>query len=191
MTYQEFLSLSSQQALQGVNPLTASILDVEMTAEALAPVIFQEVAQGYAADPNSWSLLRRTHTIAMVDGAGVLPDEVLTSCAVGAVIASPDDVTVLQNQAFVPNWNDFVSPRDNIQSLLTYWIIRGDDDLHILQAGEEYDPDDGFTGDIEYTGASVPEIPATFSDTLDVPSEVLSDLQNALSKALMGKLGAT
>jgi hypothetical protein len=173
-------------ALAGVDPNASPLLDIEMVAESLVPTIFQQVALSYVGNPQSESLLRRTHTIEMIDGVGTLPDEVLTSCKYGASIASPDDVTVAQTQTLVPNWQDFVQPRNNLQAQLNWWTVKGDDELYYLEPQEEYPG--AFTGDLEYTGASVPAIPASASAALDVPGEVLSDLQDALSKALMGQM---
>jgi hypothetical protein len=155
-------------------------------AESLVPTIFQQVALSYVGDPQAESLLRRTHTVAMTSGVGTLPDEALTSCKFGASIADPDDVTVAQTQTLVPFWSDFIQPRNGIQLQLNWWTVKGDDELNYLAPQEEYPG--SFTGDLEVTIASVPSIPSTSSATLDVPGEVLSDLQDALSKALMGEM---
>lgn len=164
-------------------------MDVEMVAETLVPTVFQAVALKYAADPETASLLRRTFAVTLTNGVGTLDDDVLTSCTWGASIANPSDVAMAQTQTLVPYFQDFIAPRDNIQNLLTYWIVKGDNALHVLLPGDVYDPNDGFDGNLEYTGASVPAIPASSGATLNVPSEVLSDLVNGLSLALRGKLG--
>jgi len=184
--YKTFIATSCEMALAGVDPNTSPLLDIEMVAESLVPTIFQQVALSYVGDPQAESLLRRTHTITMSGGTGTLPDEALTSCKYGASIASSTDVTVAQTQTLIPFWPDFIQPRNNLQLQLNYWTIKGDDALYYLAPQEEFPGT--FAGDLELTIASVPGIPALESATLDVPGEVLSDLQSALSKALMGQM---
>lgn len=186
MTYLEYIATSCEMALRGQDPNVSPLLDIEMVAESLVPTIFQQVALSYVGNPQAESLLRRTHTISMSGGTGTLPDEALSSCKYGASIADPDDVTVAQTQTLVPFWTDFIQPRNNLQLQLNYWTIKGDSALYYLAPQEEYPG--SFASDLELTIASVPEIPATSGATLDVPSEVLSDLQDALSKALMGEM---
>jgi hypothetical protein len=159
-------------------------------AESLVPTIFQQVCKGYGDSPQAYSLPVRTHTVTLANGVGTLPDEVLTVCKYGATIADPDDVAMAQTQTLVPFWNDFVQPRNNLQLQLTWWTIKGGTDFHLLQPQEEYDPASGFDGDIEYTSPSVVAIPASSGATLVAPDEIISDLQDALSKALMGQMKA-
>lgn len=181
MTYQEFIDAA---IFQSGTQLT------DAQAEALVPSVFQNVAMAYAANPHTQSLLRRTHTLSVVNGVATLPAEVLSAGKVGAVVSDPVDLTVAQNQAMVWFWNDFVAPRSGILSQIPQWIIRGDDEFHYLEANESYDPSSGFTGDLEIDISSVPEIPATAGATLDVPSEVLSDLIEALAVAIRNQAKA-
>jgi len=182
MDYKTFIATSCEMALAGADPNVSPLLDIEMVAESLVPTIFQQVALSYVGNPQAESLLRRTHTVTMTNGAGTLPEEALTSCKYGATIADPDDVTVAQTQTLVPQWVDFVQPRNNLQSQLSWWTIKSDNTLHYLAPLEEYPG--AFTGDLEITIASVPEIPATADADLNVPEEVLSDFQTALAQAL-------
>lgn len=191
MIYSELLDRAYFQALRGMDANTAPNLDDATTImEALVPSIFQAVAESYAADPRKQSLLRRTHTLTVTNGVATLPDEVLTSCLWNGSIADPNDVTVAQAQSFVAQFYDFIQPRDNWQIQLNWWNVKGDTEFHFLAANDEYDPNDGFDGDLDYTGPSVPEIPANASDTVNVPSEVASDLVESLANALRGAIAA-
>lgn len=184
-TLQGLIDQAYFQYLRGVDAAVAPNKDdATGIMEALLPTVFQDVAMRYAANPDKRSLLRRTHTIAMTNGVGTLPDEVLSAGKAGATISDPDDVTVAQSAAMVWYWNDFVAPRSGLLLQIPQWIIKGDDVLVYLEADEEYDSASGFTGDLDLTIASVPEIPATAATTLDVPNEVLSDLVAALADAL-------
>lgn len=175
MTFQEFID----QAV-----FMAGVQNADVQAESMVPSVFQDVAIRAAADPEKRSLLRRTHTVAMTNGVGTLPDEALTSCKYGASISDPADDSIAQVQTLVPEWPDFVQTRSGIQSELAWWIIKGDDQLFYVEPNASYDPASGFTGNIEITIASVPEIPATPGATLDVPGEILSDLLSAMALAL-------
>lgn len=189
MIYSEMLDVAYFQALRGLDAKAAPNLDDATTImEALVPSIFQSVAERYASDPRTQSLLRRTHTLSVSSGAATLPDEVLTSCLWNSSIDDPSDVTVAQAQSFVPQWYDFVQPRDNFQTQLNWYCVKGDSDFHFLEANEDYDPSAGFTGSLELTVPSVPEIPTLAAGTVDVPSEVASDLIEALANALRGTL---
>lgn len=189
MIFSEMLSVAYFQALRGMGAKAAPNLDDATTImEAMVPTVFQAVAESCAGDPDRQSLLRRTHTISMTNGVGVLPDEVLTSCMNNSSIADPDDISVGKFQSFVPQWVDFIGPRDNIQTQLNWFNVKGDSDLHYLAANEEYDPDNGFDGDLELTVPSVPETPTLATDTVDVPSEVASDLIAALADSLRREL---
>src|ERR1043165_3707515 len=188
MNYQTLIDLALQQALAGSDQLKSALLDADMTMESFVTNVFQNVALKFAADEEGRSLLRRTHSITLTNGVGVVPDEVLTQCKWGASIADPDDLTVAQLQSFVPYWSDFVQPRSGLQADIPWWTIKGDDDFHYLEAGEDYDPVDGFNGLIELTIATVPTVPASVTNTIDVPSEVLNDLITGLANAIRGLL---
>lgn len=174
-TYQEFIDKAI--FMSGVQCTDAQ-------AESMVPSVFQQVALNAAADPEKQSLLRRTHTVAMVNGVGTLPDEALTSCKFGASISDPADDSIAQVQSLVLQWPDFVQARTGIQAELAWWTVKGDDQLFYVEPNANYDPSTGFTGDLEITIASVPEIPLTAGTTLDVPSEILSDLLSAMAIAL-------
>ena len=178
-TYQEFLDAAIFQS---------GLQNVDAQAEALVPSVFQDVAMGYAGDPDKRNLLRRTHTLALVNGVADLPAEALSAGKAGAVVNDPTDVSVAQNASMVWYWNDFVAPRSGLLSQIPLWLVNDDDGLlntfHYLEANEEYDPSSGFTGSLEIMISSVPEIPATASTVLNAPSEVISDLITALAIAL-------
>lgn len=190
MTYLEFISVASQEALAGANALTSPLLDLEMTAESLVPIVFQTVALKAAADPNKRSLLRRAHTVAFTDGVGTLPADALSECLNGASLSSSTDVTVGQLSAYVPYKQDFIQPRDNAQAQLNWWHV-DDTSIFYLPAGEDFDPPaSSFTGNLSLLIASVPEIPAAADDDLVVSSEILSDLLEEMATMLRDKVFA-
>lgn len=186
MTYQSLIDLSLQQALAAGDQLQSALLDADMTMESLVGTVFQNVALQKAADEEGRSLLRRTHTLTLTNGVAVLPDTVLTQCKHGASIADPSNVLVAQAQSLVPYWQDFVQPRVGIFAQPAWWTIKGDDDFHYIEPNESYDPSSGFSGELELTIASVPEVPASASATVDVPAEVFSDLVTAFAAAIRG-----
>jgi hypothetical protein len=187
-TYQDLIDLAMQQALAGGDQLQSALLDADMTMESLVQTVFQTVARRLADDEEGRSLLRRTHSITLTNGVGVVPDEVLTQCKYGASIADSADDTVAQLQSLVPYWQDFVQPRSGLMAQIPWWTIKDDVALHYLEIGEDYDPTTGFNGPIELTIASVPVVPAANTDPLDVVAEVFSDLVTALATAIKGLL---
>lgn len=183
------LSVAYFQALRGGDAAKfPNLKDGTTILESLVPSIFQAVAESYASNPRKLSLLRRTHTLAVSNGVATLPDEALTSCLWNSSIADPDDLTVAQAQSFVQEWIDFIAPRDNWQIQLNTFTVKGDTDFHFLEANADYDPSSGLTGDLELTIPSVPAIPAAATDTVDAPSEVTSDIVEALANALRGSV---
>jgi len=179
MTFQEFIDAAIFQS--GTQATDAQ-------AESLVPTVFQNVAMEYAGDPEKRNILRRTHTLTLTNGVANLPDEALSAGKAGAVINDPTDVSVAQNASMVWYWNDFVAPRSGLLSQIPQWIINDDNGtlntFYYLEANATYDPSSGFTGSLEIMIPSVPTIPATASAALDVPSEALSDLIEALASAL-------
>src|ERR1041385_195647 len=192
-TYQTIIDLALQQALAGGDQLKSALLDADMTVESFVTNVFQNVALKFAADEEGRSLLRRTHSITLTNGVGVVPDEVLTQCKRGASIADPDDLTVAQLQSFVPYWSDFVQPRSGLQADIPWWTIKGSQEFFYIESGADYDPLSGFTGNLELTIATVPTVPALSTDDVDVPDELISDLLSGLSLAIRNivRIGAT
>lgn len=179
MTFQEFIDAAIFQS---------GLQNVDAQAEALVPTVFQNVATAYANDPERRNLLRRTHTLTLTNGVADLPAEALSAGKAGATISHATDTSVAQNAAMVSYWNDFVAPRSGLLLQIPQWFIDDDDGLlnqfYYLEADEEYDPASGYTGSLVIRIASVPEIPATAGATLNAPSEVISDLINALALEL-------
>jgi hypothetical protein len=183
--YKTFLSLASQQALAGANPLTSPLLDIEMTAETLVPDVFQSVSLSYAADAQKASLLSRDHTITLTDGSGTIPDTVLTQCKFNSTAYLESDTAATQ-ASLVRTWLDFVTPSTTDRLLARYHIK--DQTIYWIEANAAFESGVGIDGDIVLNIPSTPEIPATEDDDLVVADEVLSDLITSLAQRLRGVL---
>jgi hypothetical protein len=186
MTYQELCERILLEAQRGGERAEQANLNTQSVIEAIMPSVLQDVALKFARDEEGRSLLRQTHTITLTDGVGVVPAAVLTQCKWGASIADPADVTVAQLQSFVAYWQDFVQPRSGLEADIPLWTIKGNDEFHYLEAGEDYDPADGFDGDVELTIATVPSIPASAADQTGWPSEFESDVIDYGAEMLRG-----
>jgi len=186
VTYQEVCDRALFQAQRGGEAAELANLNTQSVIEAMMPSVLQDVALSYARNDEGRSLLRRTHTIALTIGVGTVPAEALTQCKWGASISDPVDTAVAQLQSLVPYWTDFVQPRSGLDLQTAWWTIRGDSDFHYLEIGEDYDPADGFTGDIELSIASVPAIPVAAGDEAAWPSEIVTDCIDLLSERLRG-----
>lgn len=186
ITYATFLGLALNEALAGLtNPLASPILDVRLIAETLVPDVFQSVAMSYAAGPQRASLLNRDHAITLTDGVGDIPAEALTQCKFSSTATNDDDSSVA---SLVRTWIDFISP-SSTDRLLARFTIK-DQTIYWIEAGEAYSAGEGLTGDVTLNIPSVPEIPASDDDDLEVADEVVSDLVTALAQRLRGKLKA-
>ena len=161
----------------------AGVDNADVRAEALVPIVFQEVAEKLAANPEKRSLLNRTQTVTLTSGVGSVSEAALTGCKFSATVSDPNDSTVGPLMSLVVHWNDFISPMD---TRLGYWTIKGDRSLHWIEPGATYDPASGKTGNISLTIATVPTVPASPSSTISVDDEILSDLIAALAAALQG-----
>jgi hypothetical protein len=161
-------------------------LNTRSVIESIMPSVLQDVALRLARTEEGRSLLRVTHTITLTSGVGIVPAVALTQCKWGASISDPLDTTVAQLQSLVPYWQDFVQPRDGLAADLPWWTIRGDSDFHYLEAGEDYDPSDGYDGDIELTIATVPAMPTVAGDPLGWPVEVETDVIDCAAEMLRG-----
>lgn len=187
ISYQTFLGLALNEALAGhPNVLASEILDVRIIAETLVPEVFQAVAMSYAADPQKASLLNRDNTITLTDGVGTVPDVVLTECKFNGTVYDPDDDTIAPQMSLVRTWFDFISP-SSLDRLTGRWTIK-DSTIYWIEVGAVYSSTSGKTGDIVLNVPSVPTIPDTEDDDLEVADEVLSDLVTALAQRLRGKL---
>jgi hypothetical protein len=180
--YQTLIDLALQQALAGGDELRSALLDATMTMEALVQSVFQQVAKDCADDPQRQSLLRRTFTVTLTNGVGTLPDQILTACITGSTVDVGSDPTIGPLMSFTP-WVSFLGPSDN---RLGYYSVRGDHEFYWVDPGDTFTPGNGRTGDINYTGPSVSDIPAASTDPVEVPGEIFSDLVQALATAVKG-----
>lgn len=155
------------------NTLNVPIQDAETVVEDMLPSALQVVALKAAGNPQTESLLRRNFTVALTSGTGTVDPNILTSCWAGATVYVPTEPAIGPLMSYVPNWNDFIGPLDN---RLGYWIFQSDDTLYWVDPNTTFDIADGRTGDIILNIASVPEIPATETDDLDMPDELISNL---------------
>jgi len=170
MTLQE---LTFQVVDWAANALNLPVQDAEAVVEDMLPSAMQTVALKAASDPRTEQLLRRNFTVALVNGTGPADDNVLTSCWPGATVYISGEPTVGPLMSYVPNWNDFIGPLD---SRLGYWTFQNDNVIYWINPNETFDITSGRTGDITMNIACVPAIPATETDDLDMPGELLSNL---------------
>lgn len=173
MTYQELCQRILFEAQRGGEKAELANLNTESVIEAMMPSLIDAVALACAADPDKQSLLRRTHTIAMANGVGTLPVAVLTECLAGGTIIDPDDPDAAQDITFVPQYFDFIEAK-SFEPRLGYWNVKGDDALHYVSPTATQDEYNTFDGNLEYTGASVPVIPALATNSVAWPPEIES-----------------
>ena len=167
--------------------LNVPIQDAESVVEDMMPTALQTVALKAASNPRTESLLRRNFTITLSNGVGTVDENILTSCWPGATVYVSGEPTIGPLMSYVPNLNDFITPTGKLDEMLGRWIFRTDDIIWWVDPGATFDITSGRSGSIIMNIASVPELPATESDTLDMPGELTSDLIALLARMLASK----
>jgi hypothetical protein len=180
-TFQEFIDRSILETTRGLDAATVSLLDVTGMAENLVGQVFQDVAERLAAVERTRHLLRRTVSVTLSAGYGVLPDEVLSEYFCESTVN-------VANMSYVP-WESFVLPQD---FRLGYYTIKGSDGadrtLGWRNAGQAFADPLTKNGTVALTVPCVPAIPVTASGAILVPAEIISELQNTLAQRIRGQV---
>ncbi len=157
-------------------------------AESLWPSISQKVGELAAGSERKRSLLKRTKTLAVSNGAATISDDVLTAYLEDSTLYDPADLS--KTYSWVRNWNDFINPGLANQpfSNYGYYSVSGGVTFGQREPGELYDPSSGFTGNMTLNIPCVPVKPATQTTAVNVPDEILNDIYEIGSEMLRGLL---
>lgn len=190
MTYEEFIATACQMALSGADASNSDLLNIEQTAESLVSNVFRNTTLIINADPDKRSLLRRTHTIALIAGVGTLPTAILIEALAGATISDPDDSSVAKNMSYVPDFFDFLDAKA-FEPRLGYWNVNANTTTgNTISYIRPSDTAPAKTGNITLVVVTVPTIPAASGTTLDAPQEFIDLALIRLSNALRMKEAA-
>jgi len=168
--------------MRGIPPAIAASSNAELIAQTLFPEVAQSVSETAAANEYKRSLLRREKALTLVAGTATLTDDVLTHYIADAVLLDP--ATPSRRYAW-RDYPDFVRRGDRRIGIFT---LKGGDTFQVI------DPNVGFTVPLTTAGARtlvVPCVvvaPAAYTDDVDCPDELISDLVDALSEALRGAM---
>lgn len=154
----------------------------DAVAESLIPIAFQNVTLAAAKDPEKRSAVMQTHTVALTNGTGTIPDEVMTSQKFDATVVDPNDDTIGPLMSLILEWKDFIDPTNDVR--LGYWIIRQSREIQWINPNEQYVSGSGKTGSIELTIVTTPTQPATAATEIDADDEILSDILSELVKLI-------
>ena len=183
MTYEELTTRILYEAQRGGEQAEMANLNTRSIIESIMASVLQDIALSYArGDSDKQSLLRVTHTVALTDGVGALPDEVLTSCVWGSSVEVEGEPDVGPLMSYTP-WISFINSGDD---RLGCYSIRGNYEFYWVDPGDVYTPGSGRTGDVEVTIASVPAIPADPTDPTGWPAEIESDVIDRAAELLRG-----
>ena len=184
MTYEELCTRILFEAQRGGEKAELANLNTQSVIESIMPSVLQDITLRCWANPDKRPLLKRTHTIEMTDGVGVFPTAALKEALTAGMVYEPDDTDILpEDISYVPEWIDFVAAK-NYEPRLGYFCVKDDADFHYTSPTE--DTYGTFTGDLNYVGHTVPEIPADPTDDLDWPDEVQSDVIDYAAEMLRG-----
>lgn len=184
MTYRELITRIVTQAQRGGGVAEHANLDAQATAEAMIPAIFAAVGEQAAGDYRKRSLLRRDKTIAMTNGAGLIPDDVLVECLCDATLTDPIDLT--KRYAWVQEFRDFID--DTLDIRLGYFNSPTENVLGQREPNTTYVIGSGFTGDMTLNIPCVPVIPAAADDPVVVEYGIAVDIVNIGAEMLRSAL---
>ena len=182
MTFQEFIYVAVTNAMRGMPPALQGSSNAEVIAQTLFPEVAQAVSENAAGNEYKRSLLRREKTLTLVAGTATLDDDVLTHYIADAVLIDP---AATSKRYAWRDYPDFVKRGDRRIGIFT---LQGGDTFQVI------DPSVGFAVPLTTAGARtlftpcVVVRPAAYTDDLDCPDEILSDLTEALSNALRGEM---
>lgn len=179
MTLQELVDRALSMASAGMEPSSVPTLHAEMIAEDMLPAVFGEVGQRLAANERTRHLLRRTKTLAVVNGAVQLSADTLSAYITDSVLTDADDET--KDYSYLDPVH-FV--REPLDSRLGHYSVVGESGLRVLEPGEAYAPLAGPTASYLLTIPCVPEVPATAASPVVASEEVIDELVTALATAL-------
>lgn len=174
----ELIQRSVAMAVQGMDsPVVRAA--VETAVEPLVPVVFAQAGDELAKTERFRVLLRRTKQLAVVDGSVQLPDDVLSVYLDDAALIDPADTT--KRYSLLP-WHELV--REQLDARLGHFAVEGEGTIHIVEPDTPYDPNAGPTTALALTIPCSPEVPASITDEVDVPAEIIDWLIMKLALAL-------
>lgn len=186
-SYRALIYSAVNNAMRGVLPSQSAAVDAESIAETLFPIVSQAVCEAAAANLYKRSLVRREFDITLVAGEATVDPSVLTHYIADAVLIDP---AAISKQYAWRDYPDFVrrNAQPLIQKRIGVFTLIGGDQLQVIE------PNGSFTEPLTATGArtlvvpAVVERPADPDDDIDAPSEIISDLDEALANALRGQI---
>lgn len=186
-TFAEVVYQICWNAARGMSP-EQDISALLPVAESLWPSISQKVGELAAGSERKRSLLKRTKTLAVVNGSATITSDVLTAYLEDSTLYDPADLT--KTYAWVRNWNDFINPSLANQPYVNYgyYSVSGGVTFAQREPGELYDPSAGFSGNMTLNIPCVVVKPATQTTAVDCPDEILNDIYEIGSEMLRGLL---
>lgn len=176
MTLKELIERAIELAVAGLPGVDSAA--VEIAAEAALPTVFGRVGERLAGAPNTRHLLRRVKLLAVVNGTVDLPDDVLARYACEASLYDPADNT---KRYSLVDWSSLVDSQLDMR--LGYFAM-DNGVLTVVEPDSSYDPNSGPTLAVRLAIPCAPVVPAALATEIDVHSEVIDYLIEALAAAL-------
>lgn len=174
MTYAELITRMVFQAQRGGPVAEHANLDTVAIAEAMVPAIFDEVGRVAAGDYRKRSLLRRNKALTVVNGAAVIPDDMMAEYLCDATLIDPADLT--KRYAWVQEFRDFID--DGLDPRLGYFHSPVEMTFSQREPQTPYTIGSGFTGTMTINIPCVPVIPALSTDPVIVAPDIATDIIN-------------
>ncbi len=190
MNKQQIIDAAMQIATgMGVDSHNSQVIDSEMTAEDLLPLVFRHVYTVLLRDnPGRGNDLMMQNTIVVTDGQGTFPTNMLTEYRDRAYL--PD--FPWSSQIEYPDYN-----RPKFTAQLCYWAEENGIFYTTCTAegsgsGAESSGSGSEEGEsIVITGITIPSLPANATEEVEVDERDLANIIYALALAVRGELKLT
>lgn len=182
----ELIDQAIEAAQAGLEPQQAAFLDdAEVLVQSLLRTVFRKVDRDCAADPRKRSLLRREKTIALTNGVGTLPEEVITRFMDESSVRVVDDESNIGGQmSYLQNWIDLTQTKD---TRCGYYAIRGQRELWWVDPGSTFSFTTGRNSQIGIFVPCYTTIPADADSDIDADPEWSDAALLELTQALLAQ----
>lgn len=182
VTLQELIDRAVSIASRGQEPSLASSLAAEMITEDLLITVFDAVSTKLAGDPATRGLLRRTKTIAFVNGSGTVTEDVLTEYLCESMLYNSSSLTA--QYSYINQWENFIRQHDT--RLGSYCV--NESTIAVVEPGAVYAAGSGLTGSRSLVTPCAVAIPAAAGTAISARDEVVDELITALADSLLNPI---
>jgi len=160
----------------GADPNGSPVIDNGVVIEDMFAMALREAIIAAAQSDTTVSQVKRSHSIVVTDGVGVLPDTVIDECLDTSSLESATDDDITQLSSYQPRYADYVRP---VHSQLPYYTVRTGSFLFRNGDRSVYD------GTVTLVAVAMPPVVA-FTADLDISTDIAESTVQILAQRLRG-----